>query len=586
MVIVVPEHNDMSGGIYSFFSIANHMHAMRRIHGYDVLVMTRPNLTNHTYLRLSAFRNAETVYRFDQIQLCDQVEELYLHIPEYATPFFYDLLSPDLIRYLKSRKKLYINIMNQNVELMPEASAFEDLRGLATELTQSVAHHAYFGQEFADHYNLPTLLLPAYTDLSPYPASTFEEKRKLIIYSLDEAPHRKACLEILDREFSDYERVEIRGISFDRYMQLATDCQFSISFGEGFDGYVAQPIQQGGIGLTVYREEFFPSGDYLNCYNIFSSEKEMVAELATRMRRLAADPDLYRSVNKTFKQEHDKLYSLDDYITRIRRLALRDFDLFPVSPLQYAIGDRERLKALWELIEQNLGKASNDQLARLMQALERTPAERHQDIFALLLTRQFSGGFFVDIGVRDGQIMSKTYLLEKEFGWTGILVEPGRVWHPKLEECRSARIDDRFVAASSGEFIEFNGRKKSNTPLVEGLHRHSARIEESYVVPTISLTDLLREVDAPRHIDFLSISIKLGARAVLEGLDFGKYSFGFICIEQHDHVDSEEDVSDILHGFGYKSAYPRSADKSKPPQMQVTGIDLFFLPSNNSHFKD
>jgi hypothetical protein len=58
------------------------------------------------------------------------------------------------------------------------------------------------------------------------------------------------------------------------------------------------------------------------------------------------------------------------------------------------------------LIEQNLGKASNDQLARVMQALEGTPAERHHDIFALLLTRQFSGGFFVDIGARDGQITS------------------------------------------------------------------------------------------------------------------------------------------------------------------------------------
>jgi hypothetical protein len=329
MVMVVPEHNDMSGGIYSFFSLANHMQAMKRVHGYDVLLMTRPNETGHTYIRLSAFRNAETVYRFEQILLCDKVEELYLHIPEYATRDFYDLLSPELLKYLKSRKKLYINIMNQNIKLMPEASAFKNLRGIATEISQSVAHHAYFGQEFADRYNLPTLLLPAYTDLSPYPGSTFEEKRKLIIYSLDEAPHRKACLDILDREFGDYERVEIRGMSFDRYMQLATDCQFSISFGEGFDGYIAQPVQQGGIGLTVYREEFFPSDDFLKCYNIFRSEEEMIAELALRMRRLSADPELYKSVNRAFKEEHDKLYSFEDYVGRIRKLVMRDFDLIP-----------------------------------------------------------------------------------------------------------------------------------------------------------------------------------------------------------------------------------------------------------------
>jgi hypothetical protein len=331
MVMVVPEHNDMSGGIYSFFSIANQMHAMRRVHGYDVITMTRPNETGHTYVRLSAFRNAETVYRFEQILLCDKVEELYLHIPEYAARDFYDLLSPELLKYLKTRKKLYINILNQNIKLMPEASAFKNLRGLATEISQSVAHHAYFGQDFADRYNLSTLLLPAYTDLSPYPGSTFEEKRKLIIYSLDKAPHRKACLAILEREFSDYELVEIRGMSFDQYMQLATDCQFSISFGEGFDGYIAQPIQQGGIGLTVYREEFFPSDEFLKYYNIFASEEEMITELALRMRRLSADPELYKSLNKAFKEEHDKLYSFEDYIGCIRKLVMRDFDLFPTQ---------------------------------------------------------------------------------------------------------------------------------------------------------------------------------------------------------------------------------------------------------------
>lgn len=337
MVMVVPEHNDMSGGIYSFFSIANHMHAMKRIHGYDVLVMTRPNESGHTFLRLSAFRNAETVYRLEQLLLCDMVEELYLHIPEYSAHNFCDLLSPELLKYLKSRKKLYINIMNQNITLMPEPAELKNLRELTPEISQSVAHHAYFGQEFADRYGLPTLLLPAYTDLSSYPGSSFEEKRKLIIYSKDEAPHRNTCLNILKREFGNYEQIEIRDMSFDRYMQLATDCQFSISFGEGFDGYIAQPVHQGGIGLTVYRKEFFPSDHFLNYYNIFRSQEEMVEELALRIRRLSSDPQLYKSLNRQFKEEHDKLYSLDDYVRCIRKLVLRNFDLIPIQNAAAAV---------------------------------------------------------------------------------------------------------------------------------------------------------------------------------------------------------------------------------------------------------
>lgn len=118
-------------------------------------------------------------------------------------------------------------------------------------------------------------------------------------------------------------------MTFDHFMRLATECQFSISFGEGFDGYLAQPIHQGGMGLTVYREAFFPSDHFRSYYNIFGSEQEMVAELATRLRRLAAEPDLYQSINRAFQAEYEQLYSQEDYARRIRLLALRKFELFP-----------------------------------------------------------------------------------------------------------------------------------------------------------------------------------------------------------------------------------------------------------------
>ena len=62
-----------------------------------------------------------------------------------------------------------------------------------------------------------------------------------------------------------------------------------------------------------------------------AAEEEMVAELVTRMKRLASDPDLYKSLNRDFKAEYDKLYSFDDYLARIRMLALREFELQPTK---------------------------------------------------------------------------------------------------------------------------------------------------------------------------------------------------------------------------------------------------------------
>ena len=106
---------------------------------------------------------------------------------------------------------------------MPEAGQFVRLRELADELTQSVAHHAYFSQAFADKYDLPTLLLPAYTDLSAYTPSTYGDKEKLIIYSPDDAPHKERCLELIRKWHPEYELLEIRDITFDQYMNYNSD---------------------------------------------------------------------------------------------------------------------------------------------------------------------------------------------------------------------------------------------------------------------------------------------------------------------------------------------------------------------------
>lgn len=327
-VFFVPEHNVMSGGIYSIFSIANVMRKARRQHGFDVLIMTRPNSDSTTYLRNSAFRNAETVLRAEQLRLFSEVSELQLHIPEYATVEFVRNLSQELTQYLLKRDHLHINILNQNIRLMPEPEKFRDLRRMADTIGQSISHHAFFNQDLTDHYDLPSLLLPAYTDLTPFPASSFEEKENLILYSDDDATYKKAVLDQL-REMGDYELVKIKDITFDMYMDLATRCKFSVSFGEGFDGYVAQPIYQGGIGMALYTDEFFPDDSYMDFENFFNTEKEMIDGIVPTIRRLEKDKSRYEALNAGLLAKWEKLYNYDDYVAQIGKLGRREYEIFP-----------------------------------------------------------------------------------------------------------------------------------------------------------------------------------------------------------------------------------------------------------------
>jgi hypothetical protein len=327
-VFVVPEYDAMSGGIYSMFSIAHQVRLGRISHGFDVVVMTRPNAGRNTYIRNSAFRNSETVLRFDQLPLFTEVSELQLHIPEYATVEFARYLTPNTLNYLMGRDHIHVNILNQNTRLMPEAAQFRDLRRIANTIGQSVSHHAFFGPEWAKRYDLPTLLLPAYTDLTMYPPSKFEEKENLIIYSADEAPYRAEVLNRL-KSMGDYKLVKIQDISFDKYMELATRCRFSVSFGEGFDGYVAQPMYQGGIGFALYNEEFFPDKSYSSFQNFFKSEDDMIENIVPTIRRLESDQKAYVELNKGLRAKWDELYDFEDYRRRINMLIRKKYEIIP-----------------------------------------------------------------------------------------------------------------------------------------------------------------------------------------------------------------------------------------------------------------
>ncbi len=334
MVFLVPERNEMGGGIYSIFSIANQMRRLKNHHGYEVVVMTLPTPQRLSYFRNTNFRNSEDVYRFEQLLLCKCAKEIYLHIPEYAAAFFAGVLSAEERQYLSGREAFYVNVLNQNIRLMPEAEHFSGLREIAGALSQSVAHHAYFNQEVADKYALPTLLLPAYTDLSEYPPSGFSDKEKLIIYSPDAAPHKQKCLQQISQNLPDFKLIEIRGITFDQFMDYATRCMFSISFGEGFDGYLHTPTMQGGIGFSVYNDAFFPSPRFRKYHNIFLNEDQMLHDICARMQHLSTDEKTYKRLNNQFKEEYKKLYSHNEYINQIRKLSIKRFELLPQAHKQ------------------------------------------------------------------------------------------------------------------------------------------------------------------------------------------------------------------------------------------------------------
>lgn len=180
-------------------------------------------------------------------------------------------------------------------------------------------------------------------------------------------------------------------------------------------------------------------------------------------------------------------------------------------------------------------------------------AQNFQDVFVLSVLGQRRGGYFVEVGAANGVEFSNTHLLEKRFGWTGILVEPALSWHQSILKHRTARLDPRCAWSKSGEKIEFCEFRDANLSTVATLAAAQSREwrtspSRRYEVETASLADVLQ--DAPPAVDYLSVDVEGSELEVLGAYDFARH-FKVITCEHNFHLDRREKVHQILSSRGY-----------------------------------
>jgi len=187
-------------------------------------------------------------------------------------------------------------------------------------------------------------------------------------------------------------------------------------------------------------------------------------------------------------------------------------------------------------------------------------ADQHQDLWVLHETGRKRGGFFVEFGAMDGISGSNTLLLEREFGWSGILAEPNPVWHADLGRYRTARIDHRCVFKASGDRVAFAATKYGGLATIAEFvasdgHAQSRVEHEILHIDTVSLNDLLADHGAPRTIDYVSIDTEGSELAILEAFDFGRWDVRLFSIE-HNLTTREQDIDRLMHSRGYERRFP------------------------------
>lgn len=202
-----------------------------------------------------------------------------------------------------------------------------------------------------------------------------------------------------------------------------------------------------------------------------------------------------------------------------------------------------------------MDSAAKDFMQLVIQELEHSRGQCFQDIAALYFSNRKQNGFFVEVGTGNGELLSNTFLLEKRFGWKGILFEPDRRFHDSISRLRTAKLDERPVYSTDDKVLQFlEVSRAGELSTLSEFRREDGRFRFGSMreVKTTSLNTAFRLHDAPQKIDYISIDTEGSELEVLQGLDFNRYDVGFLTIEHNFVPGKKETLADYLAPFGFR----------------------------------
>lgn len=191
-----------------------------------------------------------------------------------------------------------------------------------------------------------------------------------------------------------------------------------------------------------------------------------------------------------------------------------------------------------------------------------------QDILCVLVCEQKREGYFVEVGVGDGETLSNTLLLERDFGWRGILAEPADRFESAIRGKRQAILDTRAVAAQSGDTLVFEedvhlGELSGLAGVREPRGDQTLR---KYQVKTVTMDDLLDQHGAPEYIDYISIDTEGSELQVLEGFSLNRRRVGLFTIEHNFNLEKIAALREKLIPLGYRQIFA-----------EISSFDIWFV---------
>ncbi|HEY8933857.1 MAG TPA: hypothetical protein VIM65_01495 [Cyclobacteriaceae bacterium] len=299
----------ISGGAISIVSLCEESTKLQSIHEAEVIMCTFPD--QHLLARHTQFKNIVDIFRYEQLEsYFSNVEDLLLHIPEFMCQHVNKMVEQNKFLWLKKINHVHINILNQNIRLMPTVDEVSVMKRYASVVTATTAHHQYCTAYYRDLYQIPLHKFSVWISPEKYLYKEYKDKQNLIIISPDEHPKKKEILDLLAK-VPGLQLQIIQNLTYEQYKEAIANAKWSLTFGEGLDGYLIEPIFSGAIGFAVYNDEFFTS-DFTSWQTLYISFDMLCEKIVNDMNRLDEE-QIFQSYQKKQFELCAAYYSEQEY---------------------------------------------------------------------------------------------------------------------------------------------------------------------------------------------------------------------------------------------------------------------------------
>jgi hypothetical protein len=314
IIFLTPGFDARVGGVLSIAGIYRESRGLIHLHGAKVALCAVPG-DDPLFLKYTWFENDNYLLDLNAVlRNCIDLDYLQVHIPEYAVnrvALWLDSVSSSLLRDIGT---IHLNVMVQNIDQI-EGQNIGELTRFGT-VTVTTAHEAYGNAATRNIVGVPLHKLGVCTGPELYDRRAYRDKEPVLVVSHDEHPLKEQVLGQIAGALPWLEIRVVHNLSYEEYRALILRAKWSLTFGEGLDGYFAEMVFSGGNGFAVYNDRFFTPA-FAALETVYPSWEVLLERITADLQRL----DESTAYDRCWRQAYEllsKLHGTDRFRENLR----------------------------------------------------------------------------------------------------------------------------------------------------------------------------------------------------------------------------------------------------------------------------